>query len=257
MKIAFNSESGSIRRSQVIVLAVAAICIFVSFACKARKLEPGDIMKKAIEKTGCSKTWQTRIEEGTFIAWNTPGWGTLRARYERVVKKPDKIKIDQDYSAYDHPFFRTFYYFSGDAWVVTNLVPRRSERTKTMLEDFLKKLDWLSYYLENSEKIFSMKAPSGDSLIAGRGVYRICCATTQDSTIFDIEKDSFLPLRQIETHAKRQLIFHDYRKVQGRRIPYRTVIFENDKKTQEIIWDKVEFDKVVSDSLFLENRPSN
>jgi len=241
----------------VYALIPAALVVFflLSSSSGARELTAVEILQRAVKETGCHLEWKTRIEEGTFIAWNTPGWGTLRANYTRIVKKPDRIKIDQDYSAYDHPFFRTFYYLDGDAWVVTNLVPRRSERTKQLMEDFLKKADWLAYYLDASKEIFSMDAPADDSLIAGKSLYRVCCATEEDSTILDIDRISFLPLRQIDSHGQRHRIFDDYKNVQGRNLPFRIIIFENGKKTQEMIWDSIEFDKTVSDSIFSENRP--
>ena len=54
-----------------------------------------------------ARGWTTRVDKGLLTSiW--PGWGELQANCSRFVKKPDKIKIDQDFSAFDHPFFFTW-----------------------------------------------------------------------------------------------------------------------------------------------------
>jgi len=215
------------------------------------------ILEKAVAKTGCNIPWSTRIEEGTYIAWNTPGWGTLRAHYTRIVKRPAMVKIDQDFSAFDHPFFRTHYYYKGDSWAQVNLITRKSERAKRALEEFLAKLDWIAYYLSSSDEISTTDANGSDSMIAVKEYYRVLCTGKRDTVILDIEKNKFLPLRLIDQTKKRQTIYEDFRRVNKRTLPFHITVYDEGKKTQEFIWERIEFDKNIPDSIFVENQPAN
>ena len=132
---------------------------------------------------------------------------------------------------------------------------KRSKRTTRMLKDFLKKVDWLKFYKENSDTMTTTGLVSGDSLLQGKESYRVYCTVDGDSTIFDIDTVTFIPLRETDPGKRRVKLFYDYRRVQGRTVPFRTVIYEKGKKSQEIIWDRVEYNIRVGDSLFTEDRP--
>jgi len=239
------------------ITTIVVLSLSASNPATVEQLSGKLILEKAIGKTGCNIPWSTRIEEGTYIAWNTPGWGTLRAHYTRIVKRPDMVKIDQDFSAFDHPFFRTYYYYKGDSWAQVNLVTRKSERAKIALEEFLANLDWVAYYLNSSDEISTTDINGSDSIIAGKEYYRVLCTGKSDTAILDIEKNKFLPLRLIEPTKKRQTIYEDFRSVNKRTLPFHIIIYDKGKKTQEFIWERIEFDKNIPDTIFVENQPAN
>jgi len=167
------------------------------------------------------------------------------------------VKIDQDFSAFDHPFFRTYHYYKGDSWAQVNLVTRKSERVKIALEEFLANLDWVAYYLNSSDEISTTDINGSDSIIAGKEYYRVLCTGKSDTAILDIEKNKFLPLRLIEPTKKRQTIYEDFRSVNKRTLPFHIIIYDKGKKTQEFIWERIEFDKNIPDTIFVENQPAN
>ena len=245
-----------------IVWTIAMMLIVISTlsttgTAAEEQLSGESILKRAVINTGCNIPWKTRIEEGTYIAWNTPGWGTLKAHYTRFVKKPDMVKIDQDFSAFDHPFFRTYYYFKGSSWMQVNLVTRKSDRLLKALEEFLIKIDWITYYLNASDEISTIKTAEDDSILKGKQYYRVLCTGKIDSITLDIEKNKFLPLRLNEPKKSRQTIYEDFRSVKNHFLPFHLTVYEDGRKTQEFIWEKIEFDSSIPDSVFLENQPEN
>lgn len=80
------------------------------------------------------------MKEGLHTAiWE--GWGTLKADAGRFVKKPDKMKLDQYFSAYDHPFFFAYYYNGGDVWAMVNLGVRQHPRYTQRMTKAMKRVD--------------------------------------------------------------------------------------------------------------------
>ncbi|MCX5754479.1 MAG: hypothetical protein NTW97_12720, partial [Candidatus Krumholzibacteria bacterium] len=136
-----------------IVLAAFACSVLLMASGRAAGI-PGDtanpakgILEKASKALGEDKPWTTRVEKGLHVEWDTEGWGTLKADYTRSIKKPDKLKIDRDNSAYDHPFFRTYYYNGDDAWYVVNLNPGRNPQVTASMKSLLERVDGIAFFV--------------------------------------------------------------------------------------------------------------
>jgi len=213
------------------------------------------MLEQSSQALGENKAWTTRVEKGLFIEWDTEGWGTLRADYTRCISKPDKMKIDQDNSAYDHPFFRTYYYSGGDAWAMVNLTVRQSPQITANLKTVIEKVDGMAYYLARCDTFLAPSPVPGDSLLSGNGLERAGCVLNGDSVLFDINSTTGLLARRIENKGKRAYIFEDYRNVQGHNMPFHITVYDGGKKSSEFQWKTITFDEKLDDSMFEENRP--
>jgi hypothetical protein len=243
------------------ILAVFACFTLLPAFLRAAGLpgEPGNPAKSLLEKAskalGEDKPWTTRVEHGLQIAWNTEGWGTLKADYTRSIKKPDKLKIDQDNSAYDHPFFRAYYYNGGDAWSMVNLNSGRNPQVTANMKTLLDRVDGVAFYLAACDTFFTAPAAPGDTLLSGAGLLRAGCVLRGDTTLFDVEAKTHLLNRRIENKGTRVSIFEDYRKDDGRMVPFHVTVYDAGKKTNEFVWEEIKFDGTLDDAIFEENRP--
>ena len=213
------------------------------------------VLEEASKTLGESKPWTTRVEHGLQIAWNTEGWGTLKADYTRSVKKPDKLKIDQDNSAYDHPFFRAYYYNGGDAWSMVNLNSVRNPQVTANLKTLLERVDGIAFYISACDTFFTVPRIPPDSLLSGTGLLRAGCVLKGDTTLFDLDAKTHVLKRRIENKGARVYILEDYRKVQGRRISFHITVYDAGKKTNEFLWKEITFDAKLDDAMFEESRP--
>lgn len=213
------------------------------------------MLEKASLALGENNAWITRIEKGLFIEWDTEGWGTLRADYLRCIKRPDKMKIDQDNSAYDHPFFRAYYYSGGDAWAEVNLTVRQSPQITANLKTVIEKADGIAYYLARCDTFIAVSPVPDDSLFSGKGLERAGCVLNGDSVLFDINSTTGLLARRIENKGKRAYVFDDYRSVQGHNVPFHITVYDGGRKGSEFLWKAITFDEKLDDSIFEENRP--
>jgi hypothetical protein len=184
-----------------------------------------------------------------------PGWGTLQAECTFYIKKPDKLKMDQDFSAYDHPFYFEYYYNGGDAWAVVNANTHQNPRITENLEAFMKDIDGLSYYYEECDTFFIAGEVPDDSLLVGSEIERVGCVHEGDTILFDIGRESNLPLRIIKDKGATHIILDDYRKTSGIKTAYHRKMFENGVLTADYIWEEVVFDGAIDDDIFESNRP--
>jgi outer membrane lipoprotein-sorting protein len=253
-----NAFSG--RRSMALVL-ITALAMLIPALVFAGHPAAGtdDSAKKMLQKSskalGEDKPWKTRVEKGLETVWDRTGWGELRADYTRWIVKPDKLKIDRDNSAYDHPFFRTYYYSGGDAWYVVNLVPGRSPQLAANLKQLLERVDGIAYYVASCDTFFATPSVPDDSLLAGAPLERVGCVLDGDTTLFDLNRKTHLPARRIENKGKRAYIFDDYRNTDGRLVPFHVTVYDDGQKSNDFLWSEVLFDQKIDDSIFEENRP--
>jgi hypothetical protein len=213
------------------------------------------LLERSSRAMGEEKPWTTRVETGLQTVWQSGGWGTLKADYTRWIKKPDKLKIDQDNSAYDHPFFRMYYYNGGDAWYVVNLNPGRSPQVAASMKALVERADGIAYYLSACDTFFTVAVVPDDSLLAGASIKRAGCVLKGDTVLFDVDaKTGFLD-RRIENKGKRAILFGDYRKTSGHMAPLRVTQYDEGVKGNEILWKTVSFNEKIDDAIFDENRP--
>lgn len=241
--------------------AVAAAALLVSLPAlaaaapaKEPKSEARALLDRASKTMGESKAWTTRIERGLERQGNT-GWGDLRADYTRWIKKPDKAKIDQDNSAYDHPFFRAYVLNGKEAWSMANLNARMNPPLVATFTSLIERADGIVYYLNAADTFFTVPVVPDDSTLAGRGLLRAGCVLRGDTTFFDIDAKTHLLRRRIEGAAKRVYVLDDYRKVSGHRVPFHVVVYDNGVLSSDFRWNEVLFDVEIDDAIFDEYRP--
>jgi len=215
------------------------------------------LMAKSVEAMGGvekATSWNTRIDTGHLVSiWE--GWGTLNANCTQHTKKPDKMKIDQDYSAYDHPFFMTYYCNGGDVWVNVNLGIRQHPRYTTQMTNTMRRVDGLAYYLTTCDTVYLVNDVPDDSLFVGSSLSRVGVVDQGDTLLFDIDTTTWLPVRRIEEGGNTHVIMEDYREVAGLKVPFHITGYHGGVKATEYTWEDVSFDKPIDDALFEEDRP--
>lgn len=199
--------------------------------------------------------WKTRTATGTTVMYN-PGWGTLTATASQFIKKPNKCKIDNDFSAYDHPFYYTYYYNCGQAWAVINLTVRQSPGITDNLEGFMKTVDGVAYYFEECDTFYLVDDAPGDSLLEASEFHRVGCVHEGDTVLFDLSRKDFTPLRMIENGGSEHSLFTDYREVDGARVPFYITTYRNGALHGYYEWEKIEFGTPIDDAIFEEDRPA-
>ena len=226
--------------------------------CAPQEKDPAKrLLAKAVKTLGGldkTRSWTTRIERGTLTQVR-PGWGTLKADCAFYVKKPGKLMMDQDFSAYDHPFYFEYYYSDGDAWAVVNANTHQNPRITENLEDFMKDVDGLPYYYDACDTFFLAGEVPDDSLFAGSTITRVGCVNDGDTVLFDISTESHLPVRIIKQGGATHIILDDYRKIGGITSSFHRTMYENGTMTADYLWQEVLFDEEIDDALFEENRP--
>lgn len=199
--------------------------------------------------------WQTRVDRGVMLAhWE--GWGDLTADCVRHVKLPGKMKLDQDFSAYDHPFFFTYYYNAGEVWAVVNLGVRQHPRyTEQMKAAMRNNVDEMAYYLAECDTFFVVPYVPDDSLFAGSTITRVGIVDNSDTILVDLDRKTTLPLRRISDKGTAVTVMADYREISGVWMPFRIDLYQDGVKTNEYMWKSITFDEPIDDAVFEESRP--
>jgi hypothetical protein len=238
--------------------AVALLAFAGRQAPRAEEAAPAKaIVARSVEAAGGTekaREWTTRIDRGHMVA-HWPGWGELHANYTRWIKKPDKMKMDQDFTAFDHPFFFTYYYNAGDVWAVVNLGARQNERYTKRMTKNMRTADGLSYYLAECDTFYIVTDVPDDSLLAASAIERVGIVDQGDTVLFDFDRKTRLPVRRIEDRGAVQVLFDDYRETQGGRIAHRLTIYQQGALTEEHALEEIVFGEAIDDAIFEELRP--
>jgi hypothetical protein len=237
--------------------AAAMFLLSVSVMPAARADEGAAAAKKILEQSvaalgGMKATTGWKTSRMISIR---PGWGTLEANVTESIKKPNKMKIDQDFSAYDNPFFFIYYYNDGDVWVNVNLGIRQHPRYTEQLTKMMRRIDGLGYFLSSCDTFYVVQDVPDDSLIAGSSIERVGVVDDGDTLLFDIDTATHLPVRRIEERGATQLLMDDYRDVAGMKVPFHVTGYHSGEKAAEYFWKTIEFDKPIDDAIFEEDRP--
>lgn len=215
------------------------------------------LIERSVEASGgvgAAGTWKTMTKTGELtVHWE--GWGSPRAKCSLHVMRPDKLVLDQDFSAYDHPFFFTYYYNTGDAWAVVNLGVRQDPRYTKAMTRAMKDTGGMYYYLTDCDTFFTVNEVADDSLVAGSGVDRIGVVDDGDTVLIDLDRQTHYLVRLVRDGGAEQTLFSDYRPAGRLMVPFRITVYQNGEVTAEYIWQRVEFDIPIDEAIFEENRP--
>ncbi|MFH1755573.1 MAG: hypothetical protein ABIA59_07695 [Candidatus Latescibacterota bacterium] len=253
IRLALGATKWPAVTSMIFVLAFSLLQCGSSkeYADPAQNLLATSVKALGGEKKACN--WTTRIDRG-ILTTERPGWGTLQAKCTLTVQKPDKMKFDQDYSAYDHPFFYTFYYNEGDVWLNVNLGIRQHQRYTTLIENKMRRIDGPAYFLAECDTFFLVTDIPDDSLITASSIDRVGVVDGGDTVLFDIDKETHLPVRRIQDSGTTIVLLADYRKVAGIKLPFKETVYQSGSLTS-YQWDDIEFNMAIDETIFDEGRP--
>jgi hypothetical protein len=216
------------------------------------------LIEKSVKAMGGEKkaaSWKTRTETGKLtVHW--PGWGTPKAVATRYVKRPDKMVLDQDFSAFDHPFFFTYYYNEGDVWANVNMGIRQNPRYTAFMTRAMKSTGGMYYFMAECDTFYLVGDVPDDSLITGADVDRVGIVDDGDTVLVDLDKKTHLPVRQIENGGSQHVLFADYRATGGLKVPFRLTVYQNGAVSAEYVWEEIKFDEPVDDKMFEKDRPA-
>ena len=216
-----------------------------------------ELVAKSVDAAGGEARltgWTTRIDKGHMKA-DWPGWGELHADYTRWIRKPDQLKIDQDFTAFDHPFFFTYYYNKGEVWAVVNLGVRQNERYTERMTKTMKTIDGLAYYLAECDTFYLVTDAVDDSLVAAAGIDRVGVVDHGDTVLFDLDKKTHLVVRRIEDRGAVHVLFDDYRDKNGVKLPFRMRVYQGDGRIEEVVFEDYLIDEKIDGAVFEEFRP--
>ena len=252
----------TIRTRQLAAIALAAGLLLAGAGTPGAG-DPGDDARTLLQHTAQvignqsqpGKTWwKTRVDRGVMIAhWE--GWGDLTADCVRWVKLPDKMKLDQDFSVHDHPFFFTYYHNGGEVWAVVNLGVRQNPRYTEQMKVAMRNVDEFAYYLAECDTFFVASVVPDDSLFAGSTISRVGIVDNGDTVLVDLDRTTSLPVRRIADQGTAVTVMGDYRQTSGVWMPFRVELYQNGAKTTEYSWQTITFDEPIDDAVFEENRP--
>jgi hypothetical protein len=215
------------------------------------------LIEKSVDASGGMAKltgWTTRIDTGHLKAeW--PGWGELHANYTRWIRKPDGLKIDQDFSAFDHPFFFTYYFNKGEVWAVVNLGVRQNPAYTQRLTRAMETVDGIAYYLAQCDTFYIASEVPDDSLVASASIERVGVVDEGDTVFLDLDRKTHLLVRRIDDGGAFRVLYDDYREKDGVRLPYRVRTFQADGRTEEIVFEDYRIGEKIDDAVFEEYRP--
>lgn len=247
------------RKSATLLHLGLAALLLLAVSCEQGESDPARrVVMRAVKKMGGLEKlrgWETRIERGTMTREN-PGWGTLNAKVVSWVKKPDKLKLDQDYSAYNHPFYYVYYLNGEDAWMVVNMQERVHPSVTTNLQDYMKDVDGLGHYVADADTLVIVPDVPDDSLLAGTSIDRVRYIGGEDTVMLDFDRESGMLRRVVEDGGARIALYDDYRETGGRTLPFHVKLYNRGALESEYRWESMEFDVPIDDAVFEESRPA-
>ena len=150
----------------------------------------------------------------------------------------------------------TYYYNEGQAWNIVNLNVRQNPRVTSNMKETMEQVDGTAYYLTACDTFFLVEKVPDDSLYAGSSLHRVGCVHLGDTVLFDLDRETLLPVRRIENSGSRHVILDDYRDTNGPKIAFHVVTYNNGARTEEFVWDEFRFDVEIDDAVFEEDRPA-
>jgi len=202
-----------------------------------------------------STGWTTMVQKGILQQFQ-PGWGNLTADCTRHVKKPDRIRDERDFSAYDHPFFYNYYLNGEDAWMLVNMSVREHPRITDAMKNMMRLIDGIAYYVEHTDTLFLVPEVPDDSLFTGSSLDRVGVVDQGDTVYIDLSRETRFPVRRIDNGGARHIIMSMYRETGGLMVPFHVQVFEQTGVTTEYLWDEIHYGPEIDDALFEEHRPA-
>jgi len=197
---------------------------------------------------------KTTVERGKITLINTEG-KTEQANYERLILRGDsldkeRIRFDQEYP---NAKFALIYNNDKIFGIFNEAVfTPREDATKAFQNQIWHGLEALLRYKENGSTL----ALAEREKIMGVDYYVLDITDKQNrKTRFYISSKSLrvMMLEYTEDNTKYRRKFYDYNYAQGTLVPFRTVLWANDKQVEETNIQTISFGQKVEEVLFNES----
>jgi hypothetical protein len=194
---------------------------------------------------------KTTVERGKISVVNAEG-KTEQANYGRLVLRADTV--DKDRIRFDQEFPNAKYaliFNNNKIFGLYNdaVFSPREDASKAFENQIWHGLDALLRYKENESKL----ELAGNEKISGIDFYRLDLSDKQNrKTRFYISTKSLrvMMLEYAEGDTKYRRRFYDYNYAQGTLVPYRTVLWANDKQIEETEIQTVSFGQKIEEEAF-------
>ncbi len=239
------------------VLAISLTLSIQGAAAEADAEKARELLRESVDAMGgmeAATGWTTMVQTGILHQFQ-PGWGNLTADCSRHIEKPDKVRDERDFSAYDHPFFYQYYLNGDDAWMLVNMMVREHPRVTEAMKELMRLIDGVAYYVEHTDTLFLVPEVPDDSLFAGSSLDRVGVVDRGDTVYIDLSRETHFPVRRIDNSAARNVIMSMYRETGGRMTPFHVQVFEQTGVTTEYLWDEIRYDVPIDEAIFEEFRP--
>ena len=252
------NDARTIRILGALALAACLALLLPAAATAGESEEAKELLVTSVDAMGGmerSTAWRTMVQKGILHQFQ-PGWGSLTADCTRHVKKPDRVRDERDFSAYDHPFFYHYYLNGEDAWMLVNMSVREHPRVTEAMKSLMRLIDGIAYYIEHTDTLFLVPEVPDDSLFAGSSLDRVGVVDQGDTIYVDLSRETRFPVRRIDNGGARHMIMSMYRETGGLMVPFQVQVFEQTGVTTEYLWDEIHYGVEIGDELFEEYRPA-
>ncbi len=194
---------------------------------------------------------KTTVERGKISIVNAEG-KTEQANYGRLIMRADnlekeRIRFDQEFPNAKYALIfnnNKVFGLYNDA-----VFSPREDASKAFENQIWHGLEALLRYKENESKL----ELAGNEKISGIDLYRLDVTDKQNrKTRFYISTKSLrvMMLEYTEGETKYRRRFYDYNYAQGTLVPYRTVLWANDKQIEEVEVQTVSFGQKIEEDAF-------
>ena len=194
---------------------------------------------------------KTTVERGKISVINAEG-KTEQANYERYVSRSDNLQKDRVRLEQEFPNAKYALIYSGDKiFGLYNdaVFTPREDASKAFENQIWHGLEALLRYKENESKI----ELAGRDKLSSIDFYLLDVTDKQNrKTRFYISAKTFrvMILEYTEDNIKYRRRFYDYNYAQGTLVPYRSILWANDKQIEETDVQTVSFGQKIEDDAF-------
>lgn len=202
-------------------------------------------------REGLSQIRKTTVEIGT-TSFTDPGSPARNASYEKKVIRgesfsDEKIRLDQKFPNADYAMI----FDGGKVFGVSNNIvfAPRDDAERAFRNRLVHGVEALLRYKENGSTVVLEKSDR----VMGVDFYIIVLTDNEGrKTKYFVSKKTLrvLMLEYEDLGIKYKRKFYDHNYAQGTLVPYRTVLWANEKQVEESRISTITFGQVVSDSLF-------
>ena len=202
-------------------------------------------------RANLSQIRKTTIERGKISIVNSEG-KTEKSNYGRLIMRADTVEKDRIRFDQETPSAKYALIFNDSKiFGLYNdaVFAPREDASKAFENQIWHGLDALLRYKENESKL----ELAGNEKISGIDFYRLDVTDKQNrKTRFFISTKSLrvMMLEYAEGETKYRRRFYDYNYAQGTLVPYRTVLWANDKQIEETEIQTVSFGQKIEEEAF-------